>query len=151
MKQVHVECDPDEKLVLKLGFNRKTIVHHQGKSRIFKQLEKSKDQLAIVDEDPGSNKTTYEKSLKLVDKFEGINYYTDKSANKIFVLKVKLEDWILEACNQSDIKVASFGLPNKPNDLHNVINSRLTAFSKLLDELHKKNNPAIIRLMNWLN
>ncbi|MCK5136501.1 MAG: ATP-binding protein [Bacteroidales bacterium] len=53
MKVVHVECRPDEVLVTKLGFNRKMIKHHQGKSRVFHSLKLTKDQLAMVDEDPG--------------------------------------------------------------------------------------------------
>ena len=64
MKQLHVECKPDELFVSKLGFNRKSIIHHQGKSRVFNYLRKSKNQLAIVDEDPGSVKSSYERNLK---------------------------------------------------------------------------------------
>ena len=30
MKNIHVECLPDEYLVKKLGFTRKSITHHQG-------------------------------------------------------------------------------------------------------------------------
>ena len=59
MKKVHVECRPDELLISKLGYTRKMIVHHQGKSRVFHTLSKNKDLLAMVDEDPGSAKTRY--------------------------------------------------------------------------------------------
>jgi hypothetical protein len=151
MKQLHVECLPDELLVSKLGFTRKMVTHHQGKSRIFHCLKKSKNQLAIVDEDPGSTKDSYEMTLKIIEEFEGIRYYQDKAGNKVFFLKGKLEDWIISACKNHNTKLSSFKLPEKPNDLHNIINYRLNDFSKLIDELIKKKNPAIMKLRAWLN
>ena len=152
MKQIHVECLPDECLVKKLGFSRKQITHHQGKSRVFHALNNKTDkQLGVVDEDPGSAKTSYESALQLVEESEGIKYYTDRSGNKIFVLKGKLEDWIIFICNKSKIKPTDFGLPSKPDDLHDVINQRLANFEKLIDELISINNPAIIKLKSWLS
>ena len=95
MKIVHVECRPDELLISKLGFPGKFIVHHQGKSRVFNALSKNKGLLAMVDEDPGSAKTKYEKLLHLKEEFDGIKYLHDKSGNKVFILKGKLENWII--------------------------------------------------------
>lgn len=150
MKDIHVECKPDEKLVLKLGFTRKTVTHHPGKSRVFNKLSKSTNQLAMVDEDPGSAKTTYEKNLRLVDESEGIKFYSDNSNNKIFILKGKLEDWIVDTCKKHDIMISKFGLPEDPNDMHDVINQRLIKFGALIDHLIKENNPPIIKLKSWL-
>ncbi|MDD5571959.1 MAG: hypothetical protein PHD97_12485 [Bacteroidales bacterium] len=86
MKQVHVECKPDELLVSKLGFQRKFVMHHSGKSRVFHAISKTNQQLAMVDEDPDSSKTNYEKKLKFIEEFKGIKYFSDKSGNKIFFL-----------------------------------------------------------------
>ena len=69
MSDVHVECKPDETLVRKLGVSRKSVTHHQGKSKVFALLKKNKDQLAMVDEDPMSTKTTYERSFQLISTF----------------------------------------------------------------------------------
>ena len=151
MKQIHIECDPDELLVSKLGFTRKFVTHHQGKSRVFHALGKSKLQLAVVDEDPGSARIPFEKTLEYVEEFEGIKYFTDHSGNKIFILKGKLEDWIIFVCKQYKIQLSAFGLPDKPDDLHEVINQRLANFSKLIDEMIKQKNPAILKLKAWLN
>jgi len=74
MKQVHVECKPDQELVSKLGVTRKFLTHHQGKSKIFNKLGKNEGLLAVVDEDPGSTKTRYELSLKLQEEFEVIRH-----------------------------------------------------------------------------
>ena len=103
MKQVHVECKPDELLVSKLGFTKKYITHHQGKSRVFHNLQKSISLLAMVDEDPGGPKSSYEKTLKFIEEKHGIKYYTDDNKNKVLILAGKLEDWILDACKLQKI------------------------------------------------
>lgn len=151
MKMVHVECKPDELLVSKLGFQRKQITHHQGKSRVFNSLKFVKQQLAMVDEDPGSAKTHYEKALKFIEESEGIKYFADQSGNKVFILTGKLEDWIIKICKQHKINPTSFGLPEKPDDLHDVINQKLPNFENLINELIAKNNPAILKLKAWLS
>jgi len=150
MKQVHIECDPDELLVLKLGIQRKFINHHQGKSRIFDALGKMDSQLAMVDEDPGSVKTSYEKALLFKEEFEGISFFTDESGNKILILKGKLEDWIIAVCKKHKIKLSTLGLPENPDDLFDVINQKLTNFGKLIDKLIENKNPAILKLKKWL-
>lgn len=150
MKQVHVECKPDELLVSKLGFTKKFITHHPGKSRVFHKLSKSESLLAMVDEDPGSAKTSYEKSLKFIEEKHGIKYYSDDRKNKVFVLAVKLEDWILNACKTQNINPDGFGIPSDPVHLHDVINQRLDKFETVTDELIRQKNPAILQLKSWL-
>ncbi|HNW96777.1 MAG TPA: hypothetical protein PKK00_00035 [Bacteroidales bacterium] len=151
MKEVHVECKPDELLVSMLGCQKKMITHHQGKSRVFSALCKTKNQRAMVDEDPDSPKTSYEKELKLTEESNGIKYYVDKLGNKICFLNGKLEDWIIFTCKQHKIKLSNFGLPDNPEELHDIINYRLSNFEKLLNELIEKNVQGIIKLKEWLN
>ncbi len=150
MKVIHVECLPDEQLIRNLGFNKKNIIHHTGKSRVFNRLKQVQNQLSIVDEDPGSAKTTYEKELIFIEEVHYIKCYSDKSGNKVFILKGKLEDWIIKICKQYKIKLAKFGLPDKPNDLHDIINQRLENFERLIKELLEDNNPAILKLKSLL-
>jgi hypothetical protein len=151
MKQVHVECKPDQELVSKLGVTRKFLTHHQGKSKIFNKLCKSEGLLAVVDEDPGSIKTKYELSLKLKEEFEGIKYYTDRAGNIVLELKGKLEDWIIMICKEQKINILKYGLPEKPDDLHDVINYKLLNFSRLIDDLLKEKNPTVLKLKAWLS
>jgi deoxyribodipyrimidine photolyase-like uncharacterized protein len=151
MKQVHVECDPDELLVSKLGFSRKLITHHQGRSRIFYAISKTNHQLAMVDEDPESGRSSYEKALQFIEEFDGIKYYKDHSDNKIIILKGRLEDWITNVCKKDKLKLSAFGLPENPNELHDVINQRLLHFGKLIDNLIENDNTALLRLKSWLS
>jgi hypothetical protein len=150
-KEIHVECLPDELLVSKLGFTRKLVTHHTGKSRVFHKLKQSHNVLALVDEDPGAPMTTYEMSLKWVQTLNGIKCYIDNNGNKVAVLTNKLEDWIIAICNQANIDLAKFGLPEKPNALHGVINQRLTKFAQLIDMLLQSNNESIKNLKDWLS
>ena len=151
MKHVHVECLPDEALVRKLGFTKKFVTHHTGKSRVFQKMKQVEQQLALIDEDPGSTKTTYELNLRLVEESKGIKYFQDRSGNKILVLKGKLEDWIVDLCTKANIDLSVFHLPAKPNDLHDVINQRISKFDDLLGHLLEIKNPGIIQLQKWLS
>ncbi len=106
----------------------------------------------MVDEDPGSVPHLYEKELTFNQELNGIKYLVDeKRNNKILVLKVKLEDWLISACRKSEINIVQYGLPLKPNDLHDVINNRMHAYEKLLDALLKNGNESIAQLSKWLN
>ena len=150
MKKLHVECLPDETLAKKLGFTSRLITHHTGKSRVFHRLKSSTNELAMVDEDPGSAKTSYESNLQFQQELNGIKQYADNSGNKVLVLKGKLEDWILSICKAENIKPESFNLPNKPSELHEVINQRLRSFEKLLDALMQNPNSSIHKLRKLL-
>ncbi len=151
MTKVHVECLPDETLVKILGITKKMVTHHTGKSRVFHKLKTAIREIAMVDEDPESAKTEYERNLIFVEERFGIKKYTDKKENIVLVLKVKLEDWIIDLCKVAKIDISKFGLPEKPNQLHDVINLRLPGFEKLIEYLKNNNNERINQLKNWLN
>jgi hypothetical protein len=148
---VHVECLPDETLLRKLGFSRKQVEHHQGKSRVLAKIRSLTNQVGLIDEDPTSAKHPYEHVLERQDTVNGVTYLTDlQRKNKVLVLQVKLEDWIIAACPKSQIDITTFGLPNRPNDLHSVMNYRIAAFEKLLDALLEAKNPYLLTLSRWL-
>lgn len=146
MSEIHVECLPDETLIKRLGFSKKQITHHTGKSRVFHQLSKSKNIIAMVDEDPGSPKTSHEKALTFITEKDGVMIYNDQRNNTIIILRVKLEDWLLSVCKTYKEDISKYGLPDRPNDLHDKINQHLPKLEKLIDSLLNKNNPAILFL-----
>jgi hypothetical protein len=39
MKQIYIECKPDERLVKVLGYSTQYITHHSGKYKIFSSLK----------------------------------------------------------------------------------------------------------------
>jgi hypothetical protein len=148
---IHIECLPDETLLKKLGYSKKQVEHHQGKSRVLSKIKSLRDQVGLIDEDPMSSQHPYEKSLIVEDSSHGITFRKDPNKNnKILVLQVKLEDWIISACRRSEIDIEEFGLPRTPNELHSVLNNRIPAFARLLDALLAANNPNLLTLRAWL-
>jgi len=150
MKEIHVECLPDEALVKKLGYTKKKITHHSGKAKVFGKLKKSTNLIAMVDEDPNSPQSSYEKRLVLLNEEYGVKVYKDNLGNKIITLKVKLEDWLINACKISKIKLSTFGLPSNANDFHDVNTHKIPNLERLIDELLLKENPAMLRLKEKL-
>jgi hypothetical protein len=149
---IHVECIPDETLLKKLGFTKKQIQHHAGKTRVLAHICKNRNQLAMVDEDPQSVPNPYEQVLQFEKEAFGIKCCLDKKLNnKVLVLKPKLEDWIISACKKSNIDLDKFGLPVRGNGLHGVINNRLSAYERLLDDLLQKKSEYLFQLKDWLN
>lgn len=148
---IHIECLPDETLLKKLGYTRKQVEHHQGKARVLGKIRSLRDQVGLIDEDPQSALHPYEHALVIQEVAHGVTYKLDpQKNNKVFVLRVKLEDWIISACQNSQIDIRTFGLPHRPNDLHDVINNRIPAFQRLLDALLAANNPHLGTLSAWL-
>jgi hypothetical protein len=151
MREVHVECKPDEALVRRLGINRNQVTHHAGKSRVFAKMKKSVGQIALVDEDPGSPQTSYEKRLVFRSEEHGIKEFEDDAGNRVLVLTGKLEDWVVDTCKKAKVDLKQkFNLPNKPNDLHGIINDRIGTIEALVDYLLSIENPAVVRLKDWL-
>ena len=105
----------------------------------------------MVDEDPGSAQHPYEKTLVRKEERYGILRYRDEQKdNTVLMLKVKLEDWIISACKASNLDITKFGFPQRPNDLHDVINYRLPVFEKLIANLVEMQNPSLIQLKGWI-
>jgi hypothetical protein len=148
MRSIHVECYPDEALVKQLGF--KQVKHHSGKSRVFGQLSKEKKQCAMVDEDPGSAKSNYEKGLRLLNEKDGLKQFTDNNGNIVVVLQGKLEDWILVVCKKSGVDISRYNLPINNRELHSIIHLRLKSFNDLIQDLLKRKNPALLTLKSFL-
>jgi hypothetical protein len=149
---IHIECLPDETLLKSLGYSKKELRHHQRKPRVFGDIRNKQGQIALVDEDPGSARHPYEKQLVKKQESHGVFKFRDElKGNTVLMLRVKLEDWIIDACKKSSIDIVTFGLPERPNDLHDVINNRLPAFQKLLSALTEVKNPSLSQLRNWLN
>ncbi len=126
------------------------MVHHSGKSRVFSHLKSLQNQLAMIDEDPGTVKTTFERNLILEGEMAGIKLYSDNRGNRVLILKGKLEDWIVNLCKKSGVKLDDFGLPEKPNELHSLINQRIDKLERLIDHLQENKNADLLQLKTWL-
>lgn len=133
---MHVECKPDEQLLHSLGHSRKNIKHHNDKGRVCNELRDGESLIGMVDEDPGAAQPKYFNQLRETDHQHNIKIYNDPAnRSKLIVICPRLEDWIIKACQLSDIKPSEFGFSNKPNELHKNINFRLEPLGDLIRKL----------------
>lgn len=130
---IYLECDPDKALISTLGIPSKDIKHANSKGNVCNHLAKNKNVKGLVDEDPLSSQPNYLKRLKLHSFEHSIRVlYDEKASNHLIVLCPVLEEWILKAAKEAGVEVGDYGLPNETRQLHQMINTRIDSFKKLL-------------------
>ena len=92
----------------------------------------------MIDEDPMSNQPKNLRNFEFnkeitISKIKILNYRFLN--NHVLVLCPRLEEWIIEACDESEVNILDYGLPNNAEKLHAIINLNLEKFEKLLDML----------------
>lgn len=136
MSKLHLECKPDEALAFCLGFTRKQVKHHGAKGNVCNYLEDSEQMTAMMDEDPNSFQPGYLGELIEIEMKHRLRHLIDnRRQHNVVLVCPKLEDWIIDVAKKSQVSPKQFGLPDSPNDLHRVINSRLEQFKRLIDHL----------------
>lgn len=151
-----VECNADEALVRYLtGLPRRQITHElKGKFEICIRLSNLRDEIGMVDEDPGNIQPPYLGRIRISENLEshGIRVLVDDSRNnKLVVLRPKLEDWILRAARDSGLRMENYGLPDRASTLHREINGKLDNLSRLLGDLNDAGSPRLHMLKDLLN
>ncbi|KYK35474.1 MAG: hypothetical protein HXS46_12500 [Theionarchaea archaeon] len=143
MKIVYVECKPDRTLVKSITrIHKKYIIHAGGKSEICKNLQKQQDCIGLVDEDPLRVQPSYIERMRVVDEIvqHELRVLHDGSRdNYVIVLCPRLEEWLLKAAQESNVKVEKYGLPSDGMKLHQKINANLDKFKELLEDLRISN------------
>ena len=139
---IYVECKTDAILVnALLGATKTDIAHEKGKPGVCRRLQAGRNSTGMVDEDPNQAQPIYLEKLKVKRNLShhGLKLLQDQSTgNQAVVLRPKLEDWILEACLESGLKVSSYGLPQDPSRLHRDINISQGDFRRLVRDLKKR-------------
>jgi hypothetical protein len=131
---IYLECEPDKALIRTLGISSKEIKHEYSKGNVCNKLSKTKNSKGLVDEDPSSAQPSYIGRLKLLSFENNIKLLSDEKAqNLLIVLCPRLEEWILRAAQELGINVEDYGLPNKANQLHKVINTKIENLVRLLE------------------
>jgi len=153
---IFVECKPDEILVKKLiSSKKKQIIHAGNVSEVCKRLQKTKNSIGLIDEDPGKIWPPYKEQLLRNAKIEekcGIKVVYDKERNNYLILLCpRLEEWICKVVKDAKISLNKFGLPDDPEKLHETINANLDKFEKLLNDILLKNIPSIVGLKKILD
>ncbi len=145
MKVYLTECKPETILVQILTrTSRKNISHAGNKSELLKKLvEHFTNSKGIIDEDPWAYQppflSRFEKTQDLT--IHEIKVFRRKNRNNLLIMLCpRLEDWIIKAANEADIKPEQFGLPNSPEELHRLINIRTDNFKELVKRIKDKSN-----------
>lgn len=151
---IRVECLPDSTLVQSLtGLTKKHIIHHSGKSEVCKAIKKLNDCVGMIDEDPGRNQPTYLQNLVVQQEMPDFNLrilLDEERNNKIIILCPNLEGWIIKSADEAGIDLNRENLSRDEYQLHQIINSRLQNFSRLIEKLKRMNSNRIRQLELFL-
>lgn len=155
MSKYHIECLPEEVLLLNLGLQRDSIVHHSGSGSVCSTMNKGKYLIGLIDEDPDRRQQHpyYDKLYRKPssDKYN-IRFSEDNvKKNKIVFIKPRFEPWIIQVAQQSGLRMSDFDLSDDPDLLHREINFKKTSLQRLIHKLKRVQNPAILRLKELLN
>jgi len=155
MIKYHIECLPEEVLLLNMDLTRDDLLHHSGSGGVCQTLFEGTNLFGLIDEDP-DRKYQHQYYSKLYLKSESdlhnIRYSIDKvKKNKMIFIKPRFEPWIIEVAQNSGVKMSDFNLSGDPNLLHREINFKKSDLQKLLHKLKKVKSPAILRLKELIN
>jgi hypothetical protein len=149
--RVLLECLPDETLARQMGRARRDCLHLNDKGRVCNRLKRTQDLVAMIDDDPGAAQPPYLGELQRVSDEHGVRVLRDPARNhRVIILQPRLEEWVIAAAKAAQVDMEKFGLSERGNDFHNEINSRLPAFSKLIDALVATGSPRLARLRELL-
>ncbi len=138
---IYVECYPDQALVHALGIVRKEITHAHSKGNVCNRLVKVRDRFGMIDEDPASSQPSYLRKLKEQWRQNEVKLLYDGALNNfIIVLCPRLEEWILKAAKECNVRIEEFGLPASAHELHKTIGSNIANFKKLLEAIKTKSH-----------
>jgi hypothetical protein len=147
--KVIIECKPDEKLVRILGVAKNRIAHQPSKGEVCNYLFKTVNYLALIDEDPNSSQPKHLQKFTCIEVKHDVNKLYCKAENKtIFVLKPRLEEWILRRCTASGVQPETHFLSSNNKRLKDEINYKLHYFEELLKDLLKNNDEGLLYLKN---
>lgn len=136
-----VECDSDVILVSTITSTpKRRIFHAGGKSAVLRKLVlKVTDSIGLIDQDPDRVQPR-----KFLQKFRETEYSETNGLkillhrqrnNRLVVLCPRLEEWIIRAARNANIRLSRYNLPGHPEHLHEVINLRQNRFQELVEDL----------------
>jgi hypothetical protein len=151
-----VECKPDYSLATILS--SKKVQHAGNKSGVIKKLVRSsgvpnfENSTGMVDEDPLSSQNpdlNQFTELKSSNKAKIKVLYYRWLNNGLIVLCPRLEEWIIAAAREAQIRLKDYDLPDSPAALHEVINLRTDRFEDLVESLRDR-SARVIELQRLL-
>jgi len=149
--RLFLECDADERLARLMGFTRRDIEHAGGKGAVCNGLLRNRGVLGMVDEDPNKSQPAYLSTCRLIGEQHRIRLLADEErGNRVVMLCPDLEGWLVEALKKQKIPHSKFGLPDNPEHVHGVINTRLKAVEDIVRALNEAGSKPLEYLQSLL-
>lgn len=149
--KLFLECDADERLARLMGFARRDIEHAGGKGAVCNGLLRNRGVLGMVDEDPNKSQPAYLWNCRVVGEQHGVRLLADDERNnRVIVLCPDLEGWLVGALRKEKFPHAKFGLPENPEHIHGVINTRLKAVDDIVRALNEVGSKPLEHLKRHL-
>ncbi|MFQ5891233.1 MAG: hypothetical protein ACE5HW_00375 [Candidatus Methanofastidiosia archaeon] len=146
---IYVECKPDFTLVNSItDIPKREIIHAGNKSELCKKLEKEKNCMGLVDEDPWSGQPSYIKRMRKKDglsRYELKVLHDNSRDNNLVVICPRLEEWILRTAKEAGIDVRRYNLPNNDRKFREIINIKIDNFERLIGDLKDHNKLKTLR------
>jgi hypothetical protein len=141
-------------VLIKVLVKRSKVIHAGNKSELLKHLIKySENSVGVIDEDPYSVQPPLMNMFKQHAAFTnyGIKILTQENKrNVLVILMPRLEEWVIESAKEVRVDLNEYGLPKEPILFHEIVNTKLDNFKKLVEYLVKTKSSRIVALKNYL-
>ena len=138
-------------LAQSLGVGARDCKEHGGRPEVFRQLRRSNEKTALVDEDPNSERLPYFDELREASDEHGMRVLqVVRRQHRIVVIRPRFEDWIIQTAKTAGLRMEDYKLPGLPTHLPRGINSRLDNLNKLVVDLLKAESPRLLHLRRQL-
>lgn len=132
-----VECYADEVFVKILTDKSVRIKHAFGKGNVCNQLSRSTNSVGLVDEDPKSSKSEYERLMLngiVKENQHVILCKHENQSNRLIILRPNLEEFLLRLSKINKVDLGDYNLPNDYKNLRDELNFRKVTRYKLFED-----------------
>lgn len=119
---IYVEDNSDQYLLEYLNKPYKKIWRAEGKQDVVKKVMKENGSIGIIDyDDDISNEIV---DMELDENHKHVLLYKYKESFLIVIIP-RLQNWLINACQEAGKSPSDFGLPDKTGDFHKAINKEV--------------------------
>lgn len=157
-KAIITECYVDSNLVesfvpSKTGYNKQ-----HGCSNVAKLMKgrlSNSFALGIIDKD--KKDIDYLNEFEIADEVEGYLKLWKHNDRHQYIIQIvpAVEKWVLSICNELEINIEEYDLPNSFKELckyaKNTVSKKDVKLKSLFTDLSKKEHEAVIKLKHWVS
>jgi hypothetical protein len=125
---IYFECYSDEAFLLSLGLSSKSMQHSFSKGNVCNKLQRDRNSVGLVDEDPNEAQphfiTDLLKNKRFVYKDQNLIFLQDIDLNnKLILIRPNIEAWSIKIAKdlKIDLRSSRYKLSNKESELHELL------------------------------